>query len=434
MSTSSASPHSGPPDSAHYLRAVTQLSERCGVVTQAAIYADNGIKLVEKGARIDGRLYERLVQHKLREPIDHLLSTDATVDTAALVAAALALTDSQPLPRLLVQALGSPDRLVEPLRSVPLPSPIAFKLTVMREQRPALLEHSLQVVLVAVFLGLQTGMDSEACVPLAAAALLHDVGVLHMDPQWQDPQHKITGAGRKHLVVHPITAMLVVRGAQAYCTAVEMAVLEHHERMDSTGYPRGLSGEAISPLGRILLLAEVVAAFYEKYADWPAQQLSLMLRLNHRKFPPALTAHVLVLLQAHTPQQVAALAPLGTDAPRHIAALAQAFAHWDRIRQQHPEQPLAPDQPLGFVDLRLRALQKTLLEAGAHPSQQAQMLEPLQGDAAGMAELAFLGREALWQMQAIANACQRRWPTSAQPNQGVDTAVAAWCDAVLRPA
>ncbi len=47
----------------------------------------------------------------------------------------------------------------------------------------------------------------------------------------------------------------------------------------------------------ILLLAEVVAAFYEKYDDMPAQRLSLVLRLNHRKFPSALVAFILPLLQ-----------------------------------------------------------------------------------------------------------------------------------------
>ena len=37
----------------NFLRAVTDMAERCAVVTQDAIYSANGIKLVEKGARID---------------------------------------------------------------------------------------------------------------------------------------------------------------------------------------------------------------------------------------------------------------------------------------------------------------------------------------------------------------------------------------------
>eukprot|EP01041_Mallomonas_annulata_P031344 gene31344-53636_t len=67
-------------DSPYYLRALTDMADRRTVVADAAIYTDNGIKLVEKGARIDSRLYDRLVQHKLREPIDRHLSIENPVD------------------------------------------------------------------------------------------------------------------------------------------------------------------------------------------------------------------------------------------------------------------------------------------------------------------------------------------------------------------
>jgi HD domain len=318
---------------------------------------------------------------------------------------------------------------------MPLPGPIAFRLTVMREQRPDLYQHSLQVMLVAVFLGVQSGMDERGCVPLATAALLHDVGMLLMEPAWQDPQHKVMGAGRKHLAAHPVTAMLVLRAAQVYPRSVELAVLEHHERMDGTGYPRGLQGADISPLGRILLLAEVVAAFYEKYPDMPAQQLSLALRLNHRKFPPDLAAHVLPLLQepAHAPDRNPALQPAGADAQRYIDALASAFGQWQRAKDTLPSLPLpGPDSALAFVDRRLHALQKVLVEAGAHPDQQSQWLEPLQGDTAGLAEIAFVGREALWQLKTIVNASQCRWPAVAERQHPADAVVADWCDWVTQ--
>ncbi|NMM85696.1 phosphohydrolase [Rhodococcus sp. SRB_17] len=421
-------------DNAPYLRAVTDLADKCRVVTRGAIYSHSGIKLVDQGTRIDSRLYERLVQHKLREPIDTHLVAEDMVDHAALVAAGRGVAQ-QPLPQLLVRALGSPARLLAPLPLIPLPAPLAFRLTVMREQRPDLYQHSLQMMMVAVFLGVQSGMDERGCVPLATAALLHDVGVLHMEPAWQDPQHKVVGAGRKHLVAHPVTAMLVLRAAQVYPRPVELAVLEHHERMDGTGYPRGLQGADISPLGRILLLAEVVAAFYEKYPDMPAQQLSLMLRLNHRKFPSDLVAHVLPLLQqpAHAADRGAGLEPVGADAARHIEALASAFGQWERAKGALPGlSPSDPDSALAFVEGRLRALQKVLVEAGAHPDQQSQWLEPLQGDTAGLAEVAFVGREALWQLKTIVNASQRRWPAVMERQHPADAAVADWCDWVTQ--
>jgi len=413
-------------DNPNYLRAVTDMSERCAVVTQDAIYSANGIKLVEKGARIDSRLYDRLVQHKLREPIDQHLSVENVVNVASLLETARALCEKLPLLRL-VQALGSPERLLAPLRFLPLTGPIAFKLTVMREQRPELFRHSLQMMLVSIFLGIKNGMGERDCVPLAVAALLHDVGVLYMAPAWRDPQNKVTGIERKHLVAHPITAMLMVRDAQVYSRAVEDAVLEHHERMDGTGYPRGLSGAQISPLGRILILAEMVSAFYEKAIDMPAQQLSLALRLNHRKFPADLVAHVLPLLQEELDQDRSQALPTGEHINAMARALMQAFQQWDGAKAEQGA-ALGKDSPAAFVEGRLQALQKALTEAGAHPSHQVQLIEQLQGDADGLAEVAFVVREALWQLESIVNSCQRRWPGVLEGPQSGDQAVARWCD------
>ena len=419
-------------DSPHYLRALTNMADRRTVVADAAIYTDNGIKLVEKGARIDSRLYDRLVQHKLREPIDRHLSVENPVDVAALMAAGLALVEQQALPNMLAQALGSGVRLLAPLRTVPLPAPMACKLTVMREQRPELFLHSLQMMTVALFLGIKTGLSERDCSTLAAAALLHDLGVLHMDPAWNDPDHKVVGVQRKHLVAHPITSMLMVRDTRAYAKAAEVAVLEHHERMDGSGYPRGLAGADITPLGRILLLAEVVAAFYEKYDDMPAQRLSLVLRLNHRKFPAALVACILPLLQEEVARE-SSLMPLGNDAPRQIELLAEAFACWDSLKAAVPGgAQAAPGSAFAFADARLLALQKALLESGSHPRQQSALMSPLEGDAMGLAEVALVGREALWQMQSILNACHRRWPQLSDRATPQDAAVADWCDWAIR--
>ena len=415
-------------DSPHYLRALTDMADERTVVAGAAIYTDNGIKLVEKGARIDSRLYDRLVQHKLREPIDSHLSVENPVNAEALVATGQDLAEQDVLCSLLSEAIGSGARLLAPLRAVALPMPVACKLTVMRDKRPALYLHSVRMMMVSVFLGLKTAERDLGA--LAAAALLHDLGVLHMDPAWNDPDFKVVGVQRKHLVAHPITSMLMVRDSKAYPPAVADAVLEHHERMDGTGYPRGLTGAGISSMGRILMLAEVVAAFFEKYSDMPAQRLSLVLRLNHRKFPSTLVAHVLPLLQEEVARE-SALMPLGNDAPRQAELLADAFMKWDELKTSLPPamlKAMPPGSAFAFTEARLMALQKALVEAGSHPQHQAGLMAQLQGDAVGLAEVALVGREAIFQLQSVLNACHRRWPDLGKRATPGDAAVANWCD------
>lgn len=340
------------------------------------------------------------------------------------------LIEQQTLPAMLAYALGSGAHLLTSLRSLPIHPSMACKLTVMRDARNALFQHSLEMMTVAVFLAIKSGMSEQDCAAVAAAALLHDLGVLHMDPAWSDPDHKVVGIQRKHLVAHPISAMLMICDTQAYPRSVEVAVLEHHEHMDGSGYPRALIGADITPMGRILLLAEVVAAFFEKCDDMPAQRLSLVLRLNHRKFPSALVAFILPLLKEEVSRE-SLLMPLGSEAPQQIELLAEAFTCWDQLKAALPTDALASipaGSAFAFADSRLLALQKALIEAGSHPQHRSELLVHLKEDTMGMAEVALVGREALWQLQSVLNACHRRWPQLAERATPADGVVADWCD------
>lgn len=417
------------PQSTHYLRAVTDLAHRRTVVAHEAIYAESGIKLVEKGMRIDGRIYDRLVQHTLREPVDsHLVAEDA-VDHTVLTAVARELIPNHALLKLLVQDMGAQfDQFWPTLAQIPLPGPIMFKLTLMRDECPQLFTHSVQMALVAWFLGVRNGLDDADNVALVAAALLHDVGVLHLDPAWRDRQQQIVGAQRKHLVAHPIIGMLMVRSTEAYPAAVATAVLEHHERMDGSGYPRAIAAAEISPMGQILLLAEVVTAFFDKYThDSPGLHLATVLRLNHRKFPPDLCRHMIALVRQALPPE-GALALLGAKASHYVQTISVAFARWEQLSNALE---IVPGSALAFIQERLQGLSKNLSEAGIHPECASQLLELVEDDAQAKAELSFLGREALWQLQTIVHCCLRRWPEVTQRQQPADRFLADWCDWLL---
>ncbi|HSV51953.1 MAG TPA: HD domain-containing phosphohydrolase [Burkholderiaceae bacterium] len=419
-----------PIDTEHYLRAVADLGDKRVVMAEGAIYSASGIKLVEKGVPIDSRLYERLVQHKLREPIDSQLTVEGAVDAAGLQAAARALLADAPLPRLLASGLKSPDVLAAPLGRLRLPRPMAFKLTLMREQQPDLFQHSLEMTLVALFLGMRSELRPEVLDAVASAALLHDIGMLHMHPAWRDPQYRLTGLERTHLVAHPITSMLMVRNCQSYPREVETAVLEHHERHDGSGYPRGLQGAAISPLGKILLLAVVVAALFHKHKRAPAQKLSLVLRLKHRMFDATLVGYLMPLLREDALRQ-------SVNRPAALVyqygeLLASAVEKWSALKMTIPATEFADgaNGPARLLDSRLQALVRSLTEAGNQPGGHAQLVQSLGDDAEGLAELGLIGREALWELQSIVNACQRRWPDLADnPRAGSgDEAVAEWCE------
>lgn len=420
----------GPIDTEHYLRAVSELGDTHVVKAGDAIFSANGIKLVDKGTQIDSDMYERLVQHKLREPIDTQLTVDDAVDVRALVAIATALVKDAPLPRLLAGALLTPVELIAPLGRIQLPGPMSFRLTLMRAQQPTLLQHSVEMALVAIYLGIRSEMRPVDLECLATAAVLHDLGMLYMDPAWHDPKHRLSGVERKQLAAHPITAMLMLRSAKAFPRDVERAVLEHHERHDGTGYPRGVQGDAISPMGKILLLAEIVSAMFEKYTRSPAQRLSLVLRLKHRMFDERLVGFLIPLLREEAERQ-AADQP-ASQAEEQGEVFAGAVEMWTSLRITIPPDELAEGSrsPCKLLDTRLQSLLRSHADAGNHPNNYVEVLESLGDDAEGRAELELIGREAMWELQTIVNACDRRWPDLSERSDltGGEQAVVDWCN------
>ena len=420
----------------HYLQAVTDMAGSREVTASDAIYSSTGFKLLDKGAKVDQRLYDRLQLHQLLQPIENSLQVQNAVDLPSLEAQVVLLTGSTQLGRKISALLGDEHYiLLEVLRHIPWPPQVGFKMTVMREQLPQLFEHSVLMMMCTVYLAIKQRMTIADCAELAAAALLHDVGMLYMPPSWKNVDHKLTLQERKQLAAHSITGMLVVRETGAYSARMADAVLEHHERLDGSGYPRRTKGDEVSPWGRILMLAEVMAAFYSKFSDMPAQRLSLMLRMNHRRFDPVLTEHAYALLRA---------ADEPADSPSHtsaevrqvIATLAAVMQHWIMCKRKFPEpwHGLPGSAAAAYVDTRLQSLEKALAESGAHPRQQADWLKIFEEDPSSMAELVLINKEALWQVESCVEACIRQWPQLRQPSHPLEEVLEDWlqsCRSVL---
>ena len=402
---------------AHYLRAVTDMAQQESIVAAQAIYSASGIKLLDQGGVVDGRLYAHLLQHRLAQSIDEQLVANHSVDLPALEAKVLLLSSTTELGQQLQRYMqGQHHQLLGALRDVQLPVQASFKLTVMRHQMPQLYRHSVQVMMVAVCLGIKHNLSAADLADLAAAALLHDVGMLYMPRSWMNPRHKLTPQETKQLAAHTVTGMLVVRGAKVYRAAVENAVLEHHERLDGSGYPRGLQGDAISPLGRILMLAEVIAAFYAHESDLPAQRLSLALRMNPAGFDAQLVQQVFAMLGP-----VALSAGVGPEPAASVSqpqllalmgSITSILQSWAQTRQEFAPkwQTLKGGRAALCVDGRLQALEQSLAESGLHARQQVDWQALLQADPACATELLLIGKEALWQIEHTIDACVRRWP------------------------
>jgi HD-GYP domain-containing protein (c-di-GMP phosphodiesterase class II) len=111
----------------------------------------------------------------------------------------------------------------------------------------------------ALLIGRRLGLDDDDLNTLRDAARLHDLGKIGIPDQILKKESKLTDEEWVIMRRHPEIGESIikpVRSLQHLCDLIR----HHHEKLDGSGYPDGLKGEEISPLVRILSVADVYDA------------------------------------------------------------------------------------------------------------------------------------------------------------------------------
>lgn len=413
-------------DAQHFTKAVTELGETRPVLTTSAIFNEQGVKIVEKGVAINAGMYERLMQHKLSEPIENSVASLPTVTGEFLRETTENLLLQVPFYARMLEDPKVRVLLLDVISKIPLPAPMAFQLTLACEVRHEVFVHSVQVALTAAWLARSPTALRFDVGMAAAAGLLHDVGMLHLDPVLLQPEHGLSSAQRRQLYSHPLIATVLLKRHHEYTKEMVRAVGEHHEYLNGSGYPRNLAGDAISPLGRILGLAEVVAAMLAPDRDAPEMRLSVLLRMNMHRFDPVLVAQVMHLLR---PDQDAAnaLSLVLPDPLTRLRELEDAISQWPEVLLKQPDLSRERLEGLQALTTQVSQLRRTLANVGVTQDQLTQLGDSALDDTLKV-ELSMLAAEAAWQLRALARQTRRRW--RAGPGGSYPAPLQTWLDKV----
>jgi DNA-binding CsgD family transcriptional regulator len=105
---------------------------------------------------------------------------------------------------------------------------------------------------------------------LYRAGFLHDLGRLGISNAIWDKPGPLTPAELERARLHPYLTSRMLAGVPALARSRELAA-NHHERVDGTGYPRGIGAAQLTPADRLLAPADVYHAMTEPRAHRPAR-------------------------------------------------------------------------------------------------------------------------------------------------------------------
>lgn len=162
------------------------------------------------------------------------------------------------------QTLGSLQRT-----DIALQGMIDALLTMSEKHDPATAGSARRVAALAVALGREAGLDGERQHALRLAALLHDIGNVAVPASILSRPGKLTDAETVLMRSHVEEGCKLLANIDFGAPVAEI-IFEHHERLDGSGYPRGLKGDDIRIEARILAIADVVEAMSSPRPHRPA--------------------------------------------------------------------------------------------------------------------------------------------------------------------
>ncbi len=173
---------------------------------------------------------------------------------------------------------------------------VIFRLSKATEYRdPETGQHITRMSLYSRLIAKQLGMGSEDVDTIFRAAPMHDIGKVGITDEILLKPARLTSEEFEIMKAHTTIGYAILQDSPSKLLqqAADIA-LSHHEKFDGTGYPRGIAGEAIPLVGRIVAVADVFDALtserpYKK--AWTVEDaLGLIRKENGNQFDPQCVA------------------------------------------------------------------------------------------------------------------------------------------------
>lgn len=255
--------------------------EQCqsGTKLGKPIYSENGVVLLAEGVELTDKLIEKLkrynvstiyIEDEASEGIDivEAIPEEMLVEAIGTVKKGLKdlaeLNMSHPNIQGMMKsgrAIRSFQKIFRGIVSCLSENRMAINLLATTKiQENYVYSHSVNVAIYACQLALENGLQLKDIEEIGLGAMLHDLGKLYISRDILHKPGKLTEEEFEQVKAHCQLGFDTIRKVHEIPVPVAHCALQHHEKIDGTGYPRGLKGDEIHRYAKIISVIDVFDA------------------------------------------------------------------------------------------------------------------------------------------------------------------------------
>lgn len=413
----------------HLLNAILQAGDRGRIVAHEDIVDERGVKLWARGQPISASLQQRLLDRKLRQPLEACLRAEDGVTHLTLIDTTKAMWQADPA---LAMAL-SPWRetLVQDIPRLPLHPAVTLLLTTAQAQSPVALEHAVQAMLLAGAMALHAGTDRLQVRLSMLGGLVHDLGELYLQPELRLHEQHLTPEAFRQLIVHPKVGEMLLTRLTDYPADLARAVGEHHERGTGGGYPT--RSRRLSWLGARLAATETLCGILSRGGAQAWQHASLALRLVPGEYDSQAQSFVSQALRRCLDAGMAAPAAEAEPAPSPAEVWARGQALRSGIERSLTAAQALSHHPMAQrLDTSVQATRQALEQLQLACNALGLWAEDHTPQTDDIQELAVANQELMHRVQALRRLST--WMDASLEPAGLEMLDTLWAHAGLPPA
>ena len=247
-----------------YAGHLANMQEKATIVATEDILSDKGVLLAKSGIKINKKVCENILKFKLLKPIEDSIAIENQLNAKSIYNILNQLISQDTWLKSIHSQLGDKvalQRCCLRLEKYPI---LLQKLTVLKMELFHVFEQAIFSAYLSYICGITDELEQKIIEEYFLSGIMHDIGLLHIDHRTLKKDGELTPEEWRNIQSHPIIGYEIVKNIKNFPKNVARAILEHHENIDGSGYPRNKSNDELCDLGQMINLLDNIIAIYNK--------------------------------------------------------------------------------------------------------------------------------------------------------------------------